>query len=74
MAQLTINTPDLITFKEAAQILGVSRPTVYNRVRQKRLIVVDIGKNRYLWRKEVEKLKEEENDKETRNRRTTNII
>jgi excisionase family DNA binding protein len=56
MVELTITTTDLVTFAEAAEILKVSRPTVYNRVKHNRLHTVEIGKNKYLLRAEVEKL------------------
>ena len=54
MADLTISTPDLLTFAEAAELLGISRPTVYNMVSRYQLHPVLIGKNRYLMRSEVE--------------------
>jgi excisionase family DNA binding protein len=57
MDELTIKTRDLVTFTEAATILGVSRPTLYNLVKQESLHPVLIGNNRYLLRAEVEKLK-----------------
>jgi len=56
MIRLTINTNDLVTFAEAAKILGVSRPTVYNLVIREQLHPVAIGSNRYLSRNEVESL------------------
>lgn len=52
--ELTIRTPDLLTFTEAAEILGVSRPTVYNLIKKQRLHIVAFGRNRYLMRAEVE--------------------
>ncbi len=57
MADLSIQTNDLVTFSEAAEILGVSRPTVYNMIERYQLHPVMIGRNRYLLRTEVENLK-----------------
>ena len=59
MDELTIKTNDLVTFSEAADLLKVSRPTLYNYVERQRLHPVLIGRNRYLLRAEVEKLKAE---------------
>ena len=48
---------DLVNFTEAATILGVSRPTIYNLVAREKLTPIDIAHNRYLNREEVEQLK-----------------
>ena len=56
MSELTINTSDLLTLSEAAEILKVSRPTVYNLIEKYQLHPVLIGRNRYLLRSEVEAL------------------
>ena len=56
MGELTIKTNDLVTFTEAAKMLSVSRPTVYNMVVKEQLHPVSIGRNRYLLRTEVEAL------------------
>ncbi len=56
MTELTIQTNDLVTFTEAAKLLGVSRPTVYNLVSKEQLHPVIIGRNRYLLRTEIEGL------------------
>lgn len=56
MNELTIKTNDLITFTEAAKLLKVSRPTVYNMVSKEKLHPVIIGRNRYLLRAEIEGL------------------
>ncbi|MBU1067635.1 helix-turn-helix domain-containing protein [Patescibacteria group bacterium] len=57
MTEFTISTPDLVTFAEAAKILGVSRPTIYSMVAKLELHPLAIGKNRYLMHLEVERLK-----------------
>lgn len=56
MSELTIKTNDLVTFTEAAQLLRVSRPTIYNMVVKEQLHPVIIGRNRYLLRTEIEGL------------------
>lgn len=53
MTELTIKTDDLITMTEAAKVLGISRPSVYNYRKRHKLATVVIGPNRYLWRAEV---------------------
>ncbi len=56
MQEITIKTNDLVTFTEAAHILKISRPTLYNMVVKQQLHPVVIGRNRYLLRNEVERL------------------
>jgi excisionase family DNA binding protein len=51
---VSIESTNLVTFTEAARMLGVSRPTVYNLVARGKLRPVTIGRNRYLLRQEVE--------------------
>ena len=57
MEEITIRTPDLVTFTEAAKLLNVSRPTIYNLIEKQKLHVVAFGHNRYLLRAEIERLK-----------------
>lgn len=59
MEELTIKTNDLVTLTEAASILSVSRPTVYNMIEKHSLHPIVIGNNRYLLRAEVERLRKE---------------
>uniref|UniRef100_A0A6M3XYP0 Putative DNA binding, helix-turn-helix domain containing protein n=1 Tax=viral metagenome TaxID=1070528 RepID=A0A6M3XYP0_9ZZZZ len=56
MARVNLEVKNLITFAEAAKMLKVSRPTVYNLVEKAKLHPVMIGNNRYLLRNEVEQL------------------
>lgn len=58
MDKLTLNTNDLLTFSDAAKILNVSRPTIYNMVMREKLHPILIGRNRYLFRTEVERFRE----------------
>jgi excisionase family DNA binding protein len=57
MMKLTIHTDDLMTLSDAAEYLGVSRPTIYNMIERLTLHPVLIGRNRYLLRTEVEGIK-----------------
>ena len=57
---ITIRTPDLVNFTEASEMLGVSRPTIYNLIEKKKLHIVAFGRNRYLLRAEIERLKNAE--------------
>lgn len=55
--EITIRTPDLVNFTDAAEILGVSRPTIYNLIEKQKLHIVAFGRNRYLLRAEILRLK-----------------
>jgi len=57
MEEITIKTDDIVTLTEAAKMLNVSRPTVYNFISRHQLHPVVFGRNRYLIRNEVETLK-----------------
>ena len=57
MDEIIITTPDLVTFGEAAEILKVSRPTIYNLVKRCKLTPLRIGRNQYLFKKHVEGIK-----------------
>ncbi|MBA7481026.1 hypothetical protein ES707_16494 [subsurface metagenome] len=65
MEEITLEVSNLLTFTKAAEMLGVSRPTVYNFVNRQQLHPVTIGRNRYLLRHEVERLKQEINNQAT---------
>lgn len=54
---VSIETNSLVSFGEAAKILNVSRPTVYNWVRDKKIHPVKIGTNQFLLRVDIEALK-----------------
>ena len=57
MQEIRIKTQDLVSFSEAAWILGISRPSVYVWLKQGKIqAVVELGSNRYLLRAEVEEL------------------
>jgi len=57
MTEITLQVENLVTFSEAAKILGVVRATVYNLVAKHKLHPVVIGNNRYILRDELEILK-----------------
>jgi excisionase family DNA binding protein len=59
MVELTLNVENLVTFTKGAQLLGVSRPTIYNLIAKYKLHPIAIGSNRYLLRDELEFLKEQ---------------
>ncbi|MBA7592513.1 hypothetical protein ES708_34700 [subsurface metagenome] len=65
MEEITLEVSNLLTFTKAAEMLGVSRPTIYNLVNRQELHPVAIGRNRYLLRHEVERLKREINNQAT---------
>ena len=58
MVSLRLEVSNLVSFAEAAKLLGVSRPTVYNLVAEHRLYPIAIGSHRYLLRDEVERLRQ----------------
>ena len=62
MEEITLEVNNLLTFTRAAEMLSVSRPTVYNLVNKNQLHPVVIGRNRYLLRHEVERLKRDMNE------------
>ena len=57
MEEITIRTPDVVNFCEAAKILGVSRPTIYNLIKKQKLHTIVFGRNRYLLRSELDRVK-----------------
>ena len=57
MAEIILKSDDLLDFTEAASILGVSRPTIYNLIAKYKLHPVTIGRNRYLLRDELQFIK-----------------
>lgn len=59
VAKITFSTevPGLLTFTEAATLLGTSRPYIYYLIDHGRLHRIDIGDGGYVLRDEVEKLK-----------------
>ncbi len=59
MTDITLKIENLVTFTEAASVLGVARSTVYNLVTKFKLHPVTIGNNRYLLREELEFLNSE---------------
>jgi len=62
MADLELQVSNLINFTQAAKLLKISRPTIYNLIERNRLRPVCIGRNRFLIRQEVEGLKEKGNN------------
>lgn len=62
MAKITFSTevPGLLTYTEAATLLGTSRPYIYYLVDHGRLHRIDIGDGGYVLKDEVERLKKEQ--------------
>jgi len=59
MERIALEVSNLLTLTDAAKMLGVSRPTVYNLIQRHELHPVVIGNNRYLLRNEVKRLRDE---------------
>ena len=57
MAEITLKVSNLLTFAQAAKVLGVSRPTVYNLVKRGKLHAILIGGHQYCEGAEVKSLK-----------------
>ncbi len=66
VAKITFSTevPGLLTFTEAAEILGTSRPYVYYLVDHGHLHRIDIGDGGYVLKDEVERFIREKNKKD----------
>ena len=60
MSEFTLEISNLVNFTEAAEILGVSRPTIYALIEKQQLHPVAIGRNRYLLRDEIAYIKKKE--------------
>jgi len=59
MEEITLQVSNLISFKDAAQMLGVSRPTIYVLIKKQQLHPIRIGYNQYLFRAELGGLRDE---------------
>lgn len=55
MPEIKLQTDDLISFSEAARLLGVTRATVYAMIDRDELHPLAIADRRYLLREEVER-------------------
>lgn len=53
MVKITLEATELLSYTEATQILGISRPTIYNMVADGRLHIVSISRSKFLLRSEV---------------------
>ena len=56
MPEIKFQTDDLISYREAVRILGISRMTLYAWVNKGKLNPLKIADRRYLFREEVERL------------------
>ena len=59
MTIIKFDTKDLISYAEAARMLKISRPSVYNYIKRYNLRPIEIGGNQYLLKKEVEQVRKE---------------
>lgn len=53
-----LDATNLLSYAEAAGLLGVTRQTVYNMIRRGELSAVTVGVHRFLLRSDVEMVKE----------------
>ncbi len=58
MTRLIIETDSLVSYEQAAKIMGCTRPSIYNYIRRYYILhPVHIGRNKYLFRHEVEEMR-----------------
>lgn len=57
MAEVTFRSTELLNYSEAVRLLGVSRQTLYAWIEKGKLHPLAIGRNRFLLRSEIERLK-----------------
>ena len=57
MSKIELEIENLLTFTNAASILGISRQTLYQYIKREKLHPIAIGGRRFLLRSEVESLK-----------------
>ena len=57
--EIKLQTENLLNFSEAARLLNVTRVTIYAMIRRGQLNSILIADRRYLFKEEVETLKEE---------------
>ena len=58
MSRIHLTVSNLISYSQAAQTLGVSRQTIYAMIDRGELRPFAIGRHRYLFAEEVEKIRE----------------
>ena len=58
MVEIRFKAADLLTYVDAAKLLGVSRQTIYNWIKVGKLRPYEIGNNVFLHRLEIERLLE----------------
>jgi excisionase family DNA binding protein len=59
MPEIKLQTEDLITFSEAARLLNVTRMTIYAWIERGKLHPLNIARNKFLLKDEIEKLRNE---------------
>jgi len=61
MSEIRLQVNNILTYKDAARLLGVTRVTIYAMITRGELHPLIIADRRYLLREEVETLKEKRN-------------
>lgn len=59
MEEIKLEVNNLMNFSQAAEYLGVSRQSIYNYIRSRKLVPVEIGKSRFLLVDDLQRLKGE---------------
>ena len=59
MPEIRINLDTILSYKQAAEILHITRPAIYWMVSKGKLRSIEIGGKRFIMREDVEKLKKE---------------
>jgi len=56
MAVITFEAQGLVTYAEAVRMLGITRPTLYAWIAKGKLHIFEIGRSRFLYREEIERI------------------
>lgn len=62
MTKLLVDAEELLTVEEAAPALGISVPTAWRWIRDKKLVVVRVAGRTLIPKSEVDRLKEKTNE------------
>lgn len=67
MSEIRLQVSNLLSYSDAARIIGVTRVTIYAMIDRGQLHPVDIADRRYLLRDEVERIAREREEVENGN-------
>jgi predicted DNA-binding transcriptional regulator AlpA len=59
MVEIRLRVPDLLSYSDAARLIGKARTTIYNLIEQGKLHPFNIGENHYILREEIERVAKE---------------